>query len=311
MQLMNPREQKVREQMADDFSGVWTAIVTPFTAAGEVDLKCYERLLARQVEAGVTGIVVCGTTGEAPTLTIEEKLSLIRRSRGLLPPHIRLMAGTGGSCTRQSIELSKLAEESGCDSLLIVTPPYNKPSIRGLMEHFRKIGEAVAVPLCLYHVPSRTAQLLSTAQMAEILSLPQVQCVKEASADLNLFSTFVRGTKKPFLSGDDPTFLPSLAIGAKGIVSVTSNLFPKAFVEMTASYVAGDVKRALDIHQKLMPLVTAMFCEVNPCPLKAALSIMGLAENSVRAPLTQVTAESYGVISAALESSSKSLQELT
>lgn len=279
------------------FSGVWTAIATPFTVTGELDIKSFERLLQIQAEAKVTGVVVSGTTGESPTLSVQEKIALIRKARVVLPKSIRVMAGTGGNDTNQTVELSKLAVDAGADSLLIVTPPYNKPSPTGLIAHFTAISNAVPVELCLYHVPGRTAQLLSPDLIGRICLIPRVKAVKEASGDVALFSrAFLAAPKASFLSGDDPTYLPSLSIGGSGVISVISNVYPKALVAMTNAFKEGHVLRAQQIHEILLPAIDAMFVEANPCPLKAALHSRTIAHNVLRLPLVPVVQENYQLI---------------
>lgn len=273
--------------------GVWTAIATPFSENGAIDWMAFEKLLALQATGGVTGVVISGTTGESPVLTVQEKISLVRKARAILPPSVRIMAGSGGNNTQQSIELSRLCVDAGADSLLIVTPPYNKPTIAGLNLHFKMISDAAQVPICLYHVPGRTGQLLSADSIASLCKIPQVIAVKEASGDLALFSRLVNSTSAQILSGDDPTYLPSLAVGGRGVVSVVSNIFPAAVVELTVAFTAKKNDRALAIHSALLPMVDVLFCESNPGPLKAALEIMGIAKNFLRPPLAPVTPENY------------------
>lgn len=293
------------------FSGVWTAIATPFTATGELDIKAFERLLQIQAEGKVTGIVVSGTTGESPTLSVQEKISLVRKARVALPQSIRVMAGTGGNDTNQTVELSKLAVDAGADSLLIVTPPYNKPSTAGLLAHFNAVSEAVPVDLCMYHVPGRTAQLLSAEVIGKICQVPRLKSVKEASGDVALFSrALLAAPKTSFLSGDDPTYLASLAVGGDGVISVISNIYPKAMVVMTNAYKDGQVARARQIHDILLPAIDAMFFEANPCPLKAALHSRTLAHNTLRLPLVPVQPENYQRIISILNQTDGKLKAL-
>ena len=279
-----------------NFDGVWTAIATPFIDGGAIDWTSFEKHLEQQAAGGVTGIVISGTTGESPTLTVQEKISLVRKARAILPPKVRIMAGSGGNNTSQSMELSKLCVDAGADSLLIVTPPYNKPSMAGLRLHFQLISDAVQVPLCLYHVPGRTGQNLSASALATITTIPRVNGVKEASGDIALYSRLVNLSDASILSGDDPTYLASLAVGGKGVISVISNLFPAAMVEMTNAYKSHHHEKALAIHKILLPAIDVLFCESNPGPLKAALDIFGLGKNILRAPLAPVVDENYDLI---------------
>ncbi len=292
----------------EKYAGVWTAITTPFDDKLEIDFTCFDLLLSKQKDAGVSGVVVCGTTGEAPTLTTDEKLALIAAARKQLPSEIRVMAGTGGNNTSESISLSIKAVEAGADSLLIVTPPYNKPSTNGLMLHYESIAKSVDVPLCLYHVPGRTAHRLTEDQIAKICEIEKVECVKEASGDIAFFSRAYQKTNVSFLSGDDPTYLASLAVGGCGAISVLSNIFPKELVALTKAYREKDTDLALKLHNILLPVTDSLFCEVNPCPAKAAIEIMGWAKNTVRAPLAPVTRESYEHIKNSIADAQKKLE---
>lgn len=293
-----------------EFFGVWTALATPFRDDGSLDMGAYENLLAKQEQGGVAGVVISGTTGESPTLTVPEKLSLIRKARAFLGKRVRVMAGTGDNNTQQSVELSKLAQDAGADSLLVVTPPYNKPSLAGLANHYRSIASAVQIPICLYHVPSRTAQSLTVEQMTTLCSIPGIACVKEASADVAYFSRALHKAKIPFLVGDDSVYLGTLAVGGKGIISVISNLFPAAMVALTAAVNNGDLSRARALHYALLPSIDALFCEANPGPLKAALAHFGWAKNTVRPPLAPITESSQARVIAALRETGDTLQGL-
>lgn len=282
-------------------SGIYTAIGTPFLRDGAIDWPAFEKILQRQISGGVDGIVISGTTGESPTLSVQEKLALIKKAKALTPSSIKIMAGTGGNNTEQSVELSRLAEDAGADSLLIVTPPYNKPSIAGIRAHLEAIGSRVKIPLCLYHVPGRTGQLLNGSQLSELCTVESVKAVKEASGDVALFSRGVMGSKASYLSGDDGTYLASLSVGGSGVISVVTNIFPKEFVMMTKEFLNGNVMRARKIHEILMPAIDILFCESNPGPLKAAFEIEGLANNFLRLPLVPVNPENYQKIKATLE----------
>jgi 4-hydroxy-tetrahydrodipicolinate synthase len=280
--------------------GVWTAISTPFSESGAIDWSAFERHLDHQARGGIQGIVISGTTGEAPTLSVQEKISLVRKARAQLPANVRIMAGSGGNNTAQSIELSKLCVEAGADSLLIVTPPYNKPSFAGLQLHFKMIADSVSVPLCLYHVPGRTGQMLQPNTIAALTQVPRVQAVKEASGDLALYGRLVNASNASILSGDDPTYLASLAVGGRGVISVVSNIFPSAMVELTRAFMTKQNDRSLAIHRALLPAIDVLFCESNPGPLKAALDIFGFGKNILRAPLAPVTEENFTQIKSTL-----------
>ena len=292
------------------FSGVWTAIATPFLENGSIDWGSFEKHLAHQSSGGVSGIVISGTTGESPTLTVQEKISLVRKARASLPASIRIMAGSGGNNTAQSVELSKLCVDAGADSLLIVTPPYNKPSLAGLKLHFQTIADSVSVPLCLYHVPGRTGQSLTAPAIASLTNLKNIQAVKEASGDIALYGRVVCQSKADILSGDDPTYLASLSVGGRGVISVVSNIFPAAMVELTTAFKNCQNDRALAIHKALLPAIDVLFCESNPGPLKAALKIFGLGQNILRAPLAPVSDENFGLIKMTLEKAKQDLATL-
>jgi 4-hydroxy-tetrahydrodipicolinate synthase len=290
---------------------VYTAIITPFKNDGSVDFEAFEKLLALQIEGQVTGVVVSGTTGEAPTLSDQEKLDLIRVARRVLPKQMHVMAGTGSNDTASNIRLSLQAREAGADSLLIVTPPYNKPSLQGLTKHFAAIAEATALPVCLYHVPGRTGQLLSASSIAALTQIPGIKWVKEASGDLGLFGRACLLSKADFLSGDDFTYLPSLAIGGRGVISVLTNVFPKAFVQMGKLFFAGDIQKAKQVHQVLFDFIDRLFCESNPSPVKAALHVAGFCQNVLRSPLAEVTPENYRVVANSYQETRGNLAKLS
>lgn len=294
----------------NSFDGIMTALITPFTKDNLIDWQAFETLLQMQEKAGVQGVVISGTTGESPTLSAQEKLSLIRKARAKLPTTIKVIAGTGGNDTNQSVELSKLAADAGADGLLIVTPPYNKPSSAGLHLHFSNIAASTQLPVMLYHVPSRTAQNLSADVIADLCKIEKVTSVKEASADLGLFSRLIQKTPVNVLSGDDPSFLASLAVGGKGVVSVITNLFPKAFVALYEAFKAGQNDKALAIHNALFSLMEAMFYEPNPAPMKFALSLEGVCLNTLRAPLCPLHPESEERLKELLSKTKKTLKNL-
>jgi len=305
------KESKMRKLTVKKKSQIFTALVTPFCEDKSIDWKAFQGLVEGQVEAAVDGLVLCGTTGEAPALTVSEKISLIKRAKALAGDDLHIMAGSGSSNTEQSVELSKLCLDAGADSLLVVTPPYNKPSLSGLVAHFEAIATAAKAPMCLYHVPGRTAQRLTASEMKEICQIDNFFSVKEASADLSLFSKVVQvcPDKKVF-SGDDPTYLPSLSVGGLGCISVLTNIFPKPFVAMTKAFEQGEVARATEIHNTLYPFIQALFSETNPCPLKAALNIAGLCKNLVRLPLDVVLPSNYNLLEKLFRETNKRLEEL-
>ncbi|MFK7823402.1 MAG: 4-hydroxy-tetrahydrodipicolinate synthase [Oligoflexales bacterium] len=305
-------EQTARvKNLPESFSGIFTAIVTPFEKDGSIDWQAFESIIENQVNRGIDGVVIAGTTGESPTLSVQEKLSLIRKAKALTSGNIHVMAGTGGQSTKQSVELSKLAADAGADSLLVVTPPYNKPNIQGLLGHFQAINNEVGLPICLYHVPGRTAQKLSHSELSKICELERVSIVKEASGDLNFFSKAIGSIpNQVFLSGDDPTFLPSLAIGAKGCISVISNIYPAAMKALLSAFNSGDTSTAMKIHHTLAPLMEALFVETNPCPLKYCMHYKGFGSNTLRLPLAPISVEHETILKEQMDQTDRLLSQL-
>ncbi|NRA64289.1 MAG: 4-hydroxy-tetrahydrodipicolinate synthase [Pseudobacteriovorax sp.] len=277
-------------------SGVFTAIVTPFLESGEIDWDSFDKILEHQAKGGVNGVVVCGTTGESPTITVQEQLALVRRAKAQLPTNIHVMAGCGGSNTQHSVELAKLLSDAGADSLLVVTPPYNKPSLSGLKAHYKAVSEATKLGLCLYHVPARTGQLLSSSDIADICQNESIVSVKEASGNVALFHDVSTKTKQSVLSGDDPTFLASNAVGGQGVISVVANVFPKLVVDIQEHSTSGSTNEARRINDILAPFIRSLFIEPNPCPLKAVMTSMGLCKNVFRLPMVPVSEKSQKII---------------
>ena len=280
------------------------------TSSGDIDWPAFDHLLAKQAEAGIHGIVISGTTGEAPTLSVQEKLSLIRRARTRLPQDISVMAGATSSSTTQCVELCRLSVESGANMLLVATPPYSKPSMGGLKKHFAEIYKACPVPVCLYHVPGRTAQTLTWEELSELASIDNVVSVKEASGDLSLFAQAAAARPDiSFLTGDDFTYLPSLAAGGHGTISVVSNIFPREMVAVWDTWQARKHAEAIELYRRLLPVVRALFCESNPGPIKAALAHADIGSNTLRAPLAPISDKAYAALVTVLEDFKKTLQD--
>lgn len=274
------------------FEGSYVAIVTPFKN-GKVDEEAYKKLIEMHIEAGTDGIVPCGTTGEASTLTMDEHIHMIELTVKLVNKKMKVLAGTGSNCTEDAIELTKAAEKAGADGALIVSPYYNKPTQKGLYQHFKKIAESVKIPLVLYNIQSRTAVNITTTVVAELAKIKNIVGVKEASGDLAQMTDVIRSCPPEFdvLSGDDALTLPLLSVGGKGVISVVANIVPKDVKEMIESFKNGNIKRAQEVNLKLFPLIKAMFIETNPIPVKAALNIMGIISNEIRLPLTEIEEE--------------------
>ncbi|MCX7703341.1 MAG: 4-hydroxy-tetrahydrodipicolinate synthase [Planctomycetota bacterium] len=269
--------------------GISTALVTPFKE-GMIDFEGFERLLAYQIEGGINAVLVSGTTGEAPSLTREERVLLIRRAKEYCRGRVFVIAGVGTNSTKTSVEYAKDAAESGADALLAVVPYYNKPNEEGLYRHFEAIAKTVELPLILYNVPSRTGMEMPIEAIARLAKLKNVVALKEASTNLERISEVRSKSEITILSGNDSLALPSFALGAEGVISVVSNVAPKEMRAMWEHYMNGDTEGALKTHQKLFRLMRALFVETNPIPVKAALSIMGLCSDEVRLPLAPASA---------------------
>jgi len=269
------------------FAGSYVAIVTPFKN-GRIDEQAFAHLIEMHAKAGTDGIVPCGTTGESATLTFEEHENLVALTVKLVNKRMKVIAGTGANNTAEAVQLSKAAQRDGADGCLIVTPYYNKPTQNGLFEYYKTISEAISIPIMIYNVPGRTGVNITPSTMARIADLPNVKAVKEASGDLIQLTEMALACPKnlALLSGDDMLLLSSLAIGASGVVSVIANILPTETKELISAFNARDTQRALTIHQKMFPLMKAMFMETNPIPVKAALYLLGLIGPEIRSPLT-------------------------
>lgn len=273
--------------------GVYTALVTPFSADGSsIDFEAYEKLLAQQIEGGISGLVPVGTTGESPTLSDAEQRELIARTVKLANGRVPVLAGTGSFNTKKSIEASKAAFEAGADGVMIVMPYYSKPSQEGLFRHVTEIAKAVSGPVVVYNVPGRHIVDLSVDTLLRILdACPNVVGIKDASGNV-LFCQELLGKARGRvvdLSGDDPLTLPMMAVGAQGVISVTSNLYPRQVGEVVADVLAGKWADAERKNSALYPLHRALFSEPSPAPIKAALSFKGLSRTTVRLPLVEAT----------------------
>ncbi len=269
------------------FTGAATAIVTPLTEKG-IDFEKFGKLIDWQIEEGIDAIVVAGTTGEASTLTDDEHKDAIRfaveRSAGRVP----IIAGTGSNDTAYAIDLTRYACEVGADAVLLVTPYYNKATQKGLIASFSAIADASDKPCILYNVPSRTGCNLLPSSVKELAKHPNIVAIKEASGNISQIAELARlcGEDIDIYSGNDDQIIPILSLGGKGVISVLSNLLPKETSRMCRKYFEGDVKGALKMQLDYLPLVDALFSEVNPIPVKAAMSAMGYCDNYLRLPLT-------------------------
>ena len=270
-------------------TGLHTAIVTPFLSDGELDLASFIRLLDLQLDAGINGIVVCGSTGEGATISTQEKITLWNTAVQHVKGRVPIIAGTGSNDTRATIELSKSAVAAGVQALLLVTPFYNKPTHSGLVAHYRAINDAVDIPQIIYNVPGRTAQnVLAETQLAIAEACPNVVATKEASANLEQMCEIIRYAPSHFslLAGDDSLALPAIACGATGVIAVISNYLPRVFGQLVRAALDGNVRRAQEIQMHLMPYYKANFIESNPLPVKYILHKLGQIDLTFRLPLT-------------------------
>jgi len=283
--------------------GSLVAIVTPMHPDGAIDWTAWERLLARHVDAGTSGVVVGGTTGESATLSDAELLALVERARMKLGGRAALIAGAGSSSTSATVERARRLADAGVDALLVVTPAYNKPTQEGLYRHFEAVAAASTAPLVLYNVPSRTAVDMLPGTVARLAKLPRVVAVKEAVPSMERVRELVAQTPEDFavLSGDDATAAAAVANGARGVISVTANVVPEAMAQLMTAALRGEREAAQRLDAPLRALHEALFVESNPIPLKWAMCQRGLIEGGLRLPLTALSETFHARVRAALE----------
>ena len=273
--------------MRQAFTGCGTALVTPFTRSGALDDAGVRRLARRQIDAGIHFLVPCGTTGETPTLTDDERLRIVEiiveEAKGKVP----VLAGAGGYNTHEVIETAQQMARTGADGILSVAPYYNKPTPEGLYQHYKAIAEAVPVPVIVYNVPGRTGVNVDVATITRLSAVPNIIGVKEASGNMTQMCEICRAVPADFLvlSGDDALTLPVMAVGGRGIISVASNEVPAEMSRMVEFAEAGDFASARKLHHDLLPLMQINFIESSPIPVKAAMAMMGLVEEVYRLPL--------------------------
>lgn len=276
-----------------NFKGTFTAIVTPFKD-NKIDFSSLDRLLKQQLEGGVDGFVVNGTTGESPTLTSDEVAELFKHIRKSCGPQVPLIVGTGSNSTAKTIEDSKKAESLGADALLVVVPYYNKPPQRGLYEHFKAVAESVKIPIILYNVPGRTITSLSVETIRDLSKISNIIGIKEASGKIDFAQEIIQACGKDFvmLSGDDGTYVEFLHVGGHGVISVASHVIPQQMVQWKKWVSEGQVVKARADIEKYMNLINVLFVEANPIPVKKAVQLMGLIDSaSLRLPLVELSAE--------------------
>jgi 4-hydroxy-tetrahydrodipicolinate synthase len=290
------------------FRGTFTALVTPFRN-GDIDFAAFEKLIEAQVAAGITGVVAVGTTGESPTLTHEEKESVIQQTVKIARGRCKVIAGTGTNSTRDAIAATKFAETVGVDGALLVAPYYNKPSQEGLFRHFKAIADATKLPIMLYNIPGRcSVDILPETVVRLAEACRNIVAIKEASGSVERVGDLRRRLPDEFtiLSGDDSLTLPFMSVGAAGVVSVASNLFPAEVCALVRACESGDYKSAQSLQRKLMPIFKDLFIEPNPVPAKIALGWRGAMSSEVRLPLCEMTDANQARLRKTLEEFEKS-----
>ena len=284
--------------------GSLVAIVTPMQPGGALDLEALRRLLDFQVENGTAGIVIVGTTGESPTVDVDEHCRLIQVTIDHCAGRVPVIAGTGGNSTAEAIALTRFAKSAGAYAGLSVVPYYNKPTQEGMYRHFRTIAEAVDLPLLLYNVPSRTVADLATDTVARLAQVPNIVGIKDATSDLvrlvHLLNRLPAGGDFALYSGNDDTALPFMLLGGHGVVSVTANVAPRQVAKLCEAALAGDIAAARERNARLAELNARLFVEANPIPVKWALAEMGLIHNALRLPLTPLSPQHHEAMRAAL-----------
>ena len=276
------------------FEGAGVALITPFKENGEVNFEKLEELVEEQIAGGTDAIIACGTTGESSTMTHEEDDEVIRFICKKVNHRIPVIAGTGSNCTREAVSKSIAAEKAGADGLLVVTPYYNKATQKGLIQHFTTIANAVSIPVILYHIPGRTGVTMKPETIVTLCrEVPNIVGVKEASGDFSAIAEIMHlsGGEIDVYSGNDDQIVPLLAMGGKGVISVLSNVAPRQTHEICASFFRGDVETSRRMQLEALPLINALFCEVNPIPVKEAMNLLGKNVGGYRKPLVEMEPE--------------------
>jgi len=288
--------------MRTPFTGVGTALVTPFTRSGDLDEKSVRRLGRRQIDAGIHFLVPNGTTGENPTLTLEERTRIVEILVDEANGQVPILAGAGGYNTKEVVHLADEMRKAGASGLLSVTPYYNKPTPDGLVQHFRAIADSTPLPIIVYNVPGRTGVNIDVNTLVRLAAIPNVIGVKEASGNVTQVCEICKAVPSDFLvlSGDDALTLPIMAVGGRGVISVVSNEIPREMAQMVGAVEQNDFAAARTIHARIMPLMQINFVESNPVPVKAAMAAMGLLEEVYRLPVTSPRPESREKILAVL-----------
>lgn len=280
--------------------GLFTAVITPFSKDGsEIDIAAFRTIIERQVNAGIEGIVLMGTTGESATVTLDERHCLIQEAKALTKGKVLLMAGCGTSDTTSTIIQAKKSEEAGAEALQIVTPPYNKPSQEGLFLHFKAIHDAVSIPIFIYNIPGRTSVNMEVATIKRLFELERMAGIKEASGNLQQLTDVIEALKDrscTILAGDDSLALPAVALGAHGVMSVLGNLFPRKMKTLLDAAIKGNMHQARALHYELKAIMQACFVETNPVPIKYMMAKIISMHDTVRLPLAPLTEKSRALI---------------
>lgn len=284
------------------FTGSLVAIVTPFRK-GRLDERALGELIDWQIANGTHGIVPCGTTGESATLSHAEHERVVAFTVEVVRRRVPVIAGSGSNCTDEAIALTKHAKQAGADAALLITPYYNKPTQEGLFRHYKAVADAVDLPLVLYNIPSRTGVNMTPATVARLASIKTIVAIKEGSGSVQQASEIVQlcGDRMTLLAGDDPLTLPMMAVGGKGVITVTANIVPSDMARMVTAFSANRVDEARQLHHKLSPLFSALFLETNPIPVKEALAMMGKIDGEIRLPLCPMAADTREKLARALK----------
>ena len=286
------------------FEGAGVALVTPFQDNGEIDYNRLEELVEEQIAGGTDAIVACGTTGEASTMTHEEHLDVISYVCQATKGRIPVIAGTGSNCTETAIYLSQEAEKRGADGILVVSPYYNKATQKGLIAHFTAVANSVKIPMIVYNIPSRTGVNIKPVTLAAMLTqVDNIVGVKEATGNISEAAELMSLTdgKLDLYSGNDDQTVPLMSLGGKGVISVLSNIAPRQTHQICQEFMSGNVKESCRLQLEAIPLIKALFCEVNPIPVKAAFKIMGKSTGPLRMPLTEMEPENQEILRAAMK----------
>lgn len=279
------------------FKGSGVAIVTPFDEAG-VNYEEFEKLINWQIEMGTDAVIVCGTTGEASTMSDEERKQAISFTIKTVNKRVPVIAGTGSNNTEKAVSMSKWAEEAGADGLLVITPYYNKTTQKGMIEHFTAVASAVKTPIIIYNVPSRTGLNILPSTLEKLCTIPNIAAVKEASSNINQIAEIKRLCKDnlDIYSGNDSEIVPILSLGGAGVISVLANIAPKETHDICSLFFQGKLKESLELQLKALPLINALFIETNPIPVKTAMNMMGMNAGKLRLPLCEMEIKNLAVL---------------